>query len=162
MLLYFHVYFSTSVSSGRACGFDRWSDLPPHRLPGQTSRQHPKSQSKEDYLSSLFWMYIFRAFTYTQQLTPDCCCCWWYNCLCVFRWWSQYGRGRRKKQRYRNLVTWASYSNENQHTPSDTTWTPSRLRVQDTHIYLDFETCEDFLDIIHVPAPNLNCKTFVF
>ena len=39
---------STSVSSGRAGGSDGWSDLPPHRLSGQTPRQHPESQGEED------------------------------------------------------------------------------------------------------------------
>lgn len=56
-------------------------------------------------------------------------------CLCVFRWWSQCGRGRQRKPRCRNSATWASCSNENRLIPSDMTWTPSRLRVQHTFVF---------------------------
>lgn len=63
--------FHLSVSSGWACGFDRWSDLPTNCVLGQTPRQHTQSQGVS------FWPgWVFLPNTVDlMSLLFSCVCC---------------------------------------------------------------------------------------
>lgn len=92
----------------------------------------------------LFW-HSGKMFMHSLSFESVMLCC---VCSCMFRWWSLCGRGRQKKQRCRNSATWASCSNGSPPIPSDMTWTPSRLRVQHTHLYLQEPQSTEFLTFL--------------